>query len=93
MPAANTTKVNRMLVSVLRSLEKVTEEDLGIGRVVAPRPKSRVGKKTIAGHFDPAVAWQFRKLALDRNTTVQKLLEESLADLFAKYHIPWDAHS
>jgi hypothetical protein len=93
MPATNSTKVNRMLVSVLRSLEKAAEGDLGIGRPVASRPKSRVGKKTIAGHFEPAVAWQFRKLALDRNTTVQKLLEESLADLFSKYHIPWDQNS
>jgi hypothetical protein len=86
MPQNNSTKVNRMLVSVLRSLEKATE-DTG---APAPRPKSRVGKKTIAGHFEPEAAWQLRKLAVDRNTTVQKLLEEALGDLFGKYHIPWE---
>lgn len=80
MTVSNSTKVNRMIVSVLKSLEKAEAGP-------APRPKSRTGKKTIAGHFDPAVAWQLRKLALDRHTTVQKLLEEALEDLFGKYHL------
>jgi hypothetical protein len=84
MTAAPPTKVNRMLVSVLRTLEKAAAETSTPG---LRRPKSRRGKKTIAGHFDPAVAWQLRKLALDRGTTVQKLLEEALADLFDKYHL------
>lgn len=84
MSTQNNTKVNRMIVSALRSLEKMTDGE----EAKAPaRPKSRVGKKTVAGHFDPAVAWQLRKLALDRETTVQKLLEEALDDLFAKYHL------
>jgi hypothetical protein len=74
-----------MVVNILRSLEKAADQDVA---VAAPaRPKSRIGKKTIAGHFEPETAWQLRKLALDRNTTVQKLLEESLEDLFAKYHL------
>ena len=84
--AANTKKVNRMIVQVLKSVEKMVEAE---GEKRAPaRPKSRVGKKTVAGHFEPEVAWQLRKLALDRNTTVQKLLEEALSDLFGKYHLP-----
>lgn len=83
MTATGSTRVNRMIVQVLRSLEKVSEE----APEPARRPKSRAGKKTIAGHFDPAVAWQLRKLALDSNTTVQKLLEEALSDLFGKYHL------
>ncbi|WP_413176456.1 ribbon-helix-helix domain-containing protein [Anabaena azotica] len=48
-------------------------------------PPSRVGKKAIAGHFDPAVGKQLRQLALDNDTTVQALLEEALNDLFLKY--------
>lgn len=82
---SNTTKVNRMIVAALKTLEKVSAEQ--DEAQVALRPRSRIGKKTVAGHFDPAVAWQLRKLALDCNTTVQKLLEESLDDLFAKYHL------
>lgn len=48
-------------------------------------PPSRVGKKAIAGHFDPAVGKQLRQLALDNDTTVQALLEEALNDLFLKH--------
>jgi hypothetical protein len=83
MSDSNSTQVNRMVVKILRSLEKAAND----GETTSPRPKSREGKKTIAGHFDPAVAWQLRKLALDQSTTVQKLLEEALSDLFGKYHL------
>ena len=48
-------------------------------------PPSRVGKRAIAGHFDPAVGKQLRQLALDNDTTVQALLEEALNDLFLKH--------
>jgi len=50
--------------------------------------KSRRGKKLVAGHFDPAVSWQLKKLALDRETTVQELIEEAISDLFEKHHLP-----
>ena len=52
------------------------------------RPKSREGKKTVAGHFDPAIAWQLRKLAVDLDVSVQTLLKEALSDLFEKHHLP-----
>lgn len=81
---SNTTKVNRMIVAALKTLEQVSAQQ---GPQASVRPKSRVGKKTIAGHFEPEVAWRLRKLALDQNTTVQKLLEEALDDLFAKHHL------
>jgi hypothetical protein len=48
------------------------------------RPPSRVGKKTIAGHFDPAVSRQLRRLALEEDSSVQELLREALNDLFRK---------
>jgi hypothetical protein len=84
MSDKNSKQINRMVVTILRSLEKAAND----GANAPPqRPKSRAGKKTIAGHFDPPVAWQLRKLALDQGTTVQKLLEEALADLFGKYHL------
>lgn len=77
-------QVRRLLVTALRTIE---EEALSKTQTPA-RPKSRQGKKTIAGHFVPEAAWQLKKLALDRHTTVQKLLEEALQDLFEKYHLP-----
>jgi len=48
------------------------------------RPPSRQGKKTVAGHFDPAVSRQLRELALVEDTSVQALLREALNDLFVK---------
>jgi hypothetical protein len=77
-------QIRRLLVTALRTIEREAQESAA----PAPRPKSRAGKKTIAGHFAPEAAWQLKKLALDRHTTVQRLLEESLQDLFEKYHLP-----
>lgn len=48
-------------------------------------PPSRVGKKIISGHFDPAVTRQLKQIALDQEATVQSLLAEALNDLFAKH--------
>ena len=58
-----------------------------VAAAVGPSP-SRVGKKTIAGHFDPAAARQLKALAVDQDRTVQALLGEALNDLFAKHGKP-----
>jgi hypothetical protein len=49
-----------------------------------PAP-SRIGKKTIAAHFDPAVSKQLKQIGLEQDRTTQDLLQEALSDLFAKY--------
>jgi hypothetical protein len=49
------------------------------------RPPSRVGKRLVAGHFDPVAVRQLKQLALDQDTTGQALLTEALNDLFTKY--------
>jgi hypothetical protein len=78
-----------------QNLAELLEDKTGGGvtiRIEPPRggarPKSRQGKKMIAGHFSPDAAWQLRKLAHDKQATVQTLLEEALGDLFEKYHLP-----
>ena len=82
-------KINEAIATVLRALETDGQDSAAVVAVAAStRPKSRVGKKTVAGHFDPLVAWQLKKLAVDQDTTVQKLLDEALGDLFEKYHLP-----
>ncbi len=48
----------------------------------------RLGKRVIAGHFDPAVSKQLKRLALDRDSTVQELLGEAINDLFRKHGQP-----
>ena len=54
-----------------------------------PRPAAasrgrsrRVRSKHIGGYFEPVVSTQLRHLAVEENTTVQKLLEEALDLLF-----------
>jgi len=54
-------------------------------RATAP---SRVGEKTVAAHFDPAVTKQLKQLGLDRDSSTQALLREALNDLFTKYGKP-----
>ena len=49
------------------------------------RAPSRVGKKTVAAHFDPAVSKQLKHLGLERDTSTQALMREAINDLFAKY--------
>ena len=56
--------------------------------VRATRPPSRQGKKTIAGHFDPAVSRQLRALGVEHDRTVQDLMREALNSLFEKYGKP-----
>ena len=52
------------------------------------RAPSRVGKKTVAAHFDPAVSKQLKHLALERDTSTQGLLREAIDDLFSKHGRP-----
>ena len=54
-------------------------------RSVAP---SRVGKKVVAGYFDPAVAKQLKQMTVDQDTTIQALLVEALNLLFTKHGKP-----
>jgi hypothetical protein len=55
---------------------------------IGSRVPSRIGKKTIAAHFDPAVSKQMKQLGLERDSSTQSLLREAINDLFAKYGKP-----
>lgn len=55
---------------------------------IGSRAPSRLGKKTVAAHFDPAVSKQLKQLGLERDTSTQALLREAINDLFAKYSKP-----
>jgi len=56
-------------------------------RFVARTP-SRVGKKTVAAHFDPAVSRQLKEIGIPRDRSTQDLLREAINDLFTKYGKP-----
>ena len=49
------------------------------------RRPDREGKKLISGHFPKSTWAELRRLSIEHETTSQDLLEEALADLFAKY--------
>ena len=48
------------------------------GRSATPRN----GRKHIGGYFDPAVSKQLRMMAVEEDSSVQRLLEEALDLLF-----------
>ena len=49
---------------------------------------SRAGKVSVTAYFTPEIRRQLRRLAADRDTTIQALLGEALNDLFAKHGLP-----
>ena len=52
-------------------------------------PPSRIGKKTVAGHFDITVSNQLKIIGMDTGDRKQQaLLQEALNDLFKKYGKP-----
>ena len=52
------------------------------------RAPSRVGRRMIAGHFEPEVSQQLRILCAQHDLSVQDMLREALNDLFRKYGQP-----
>jgi hypothetical protein len=48
----------------------------------------RAGTKPITGHFPKQVRDELKKLAIERDTTLQLLMAEAFNDLFAKYGRP-----
>jgi len=46
---------------------------------------ARLTRRQIAGYFEPEVGRALKRLAVDRDTTVQVLLAEALNDLFTKH--------
>ena len=69
-------------------LSEASSQDVAGEMVRMGQPPSRLGKKTIAGHFDPAVSRQLRALGLEYDRSVQDLLREALNGLFEKYSKP-----
>lgn len=49
------------------------------------QPPSRQGKKMIGGHFDPVVAKQLKRIAVEHDKTIQELVAEGINHVFEKY--------
>ncbi|WP_296743835.1 ribbon-helix-helix domain-containing protein [Mesorhizobium sp.] len=57
--------------------------------IEAPRrQRNRIGKKTIGGKFDPAVARAFAILAVKEDATIEAMLTEAVLDILQKYKQP-----
>ncbi len=77
-------------------LDQASRDDAGpahaheapVRRAGASPPPSRAGKASVTAYFAPAVRRQLRRLAADRDTTLQALLGEAVNDLFAKHGLP-----
>ena len=52
---------------------------------IGARTASRIGKKTVAAHFDPAVSKQLKMIGIESDQSTQSLMREALNDLFLKY--------
>lgn len=50
-----------------------------------PVTPSRIGKKQVSAYFGPDTVKQLHLLGIERDATVQALIEEALNDLFRKY--------
>jgi len=79
------------LTDALNTAGKSTQQEPLPEKSPEPTPSkavgSRVGKRLIAGHFDPAVHRQLKQLSVDANTSIQNLLAEALDDLFQKHGV------
>ena len=60
--------------------------------VTRPDPRSRIGKKMVAGWYDRAAVLQLQRLAVDQETTMQDLLGRALDLLFVEEGLPPIAH-
>lgn len=53
----------------------------------AGKSKGRIGKVAIQAWVDKDVRTKLKKLALERETTAEALMDEAIHDLFSKYGI------
>lgn len=59
------------------------------GETVNPHDRpSRKGTKHVGGHFSPEVSKQLRRIALDEDSSVQKLLAEAIDMVFHSRKLP-----
>ena len=49
---------------------------------MATQPPSRRGKKALIGYFDPGVSLQLKQIALEEDSSIQRLLGEAVDLLF-----------
>ncbi|BCH20071.1 ribbon-helix-helix domain-containing protein [Aminobacter sp. SS-2016] len=56
--------------------------------MAANKPPSRSGRRQISGHFDTEVVKALKRLALERDSTVQALLGEAINDFLSKNGLP-----
>lgn len=59
------------------------------GEAASPHARpSRTGTKHVGGHFAPEVSKQLRRIALDEDSSVQKLLAEAIDMVFHSRKLP-----
>jgi len=73
-------------LGVRSHVEDALQEEplIGIADKSSSLRPSRVGKRIVAGYFDPVVSRQLKILAAERDSNIQELLREALNDFFEK---------
>ena len=81
-----------MLNKFANALRKDTapqEAEPEAGNTASPHDRpSRKGTKHVGGHFSPEVSKQLRKIALDEDSSVQRLLAEGIDMIFHSRKLP-----
>lgn len=82
LPKAAPTKAQSEELGVASQKRPASSDE---GREGSNKQASRVGTKSVAGYFTPAVSKQLKYIALEQDSNIQELLREALNDLFRKY--------
>lgn len=70
-----------------KKIDIIAKSEEGTLPILTGKPPSRIGKRIVSGHFDPAVIRQLKLLAIDHDTSIQNMLTEALNDLFEKHNM------
>lgn len=75
------------------NVRKPASLDAGVDEPMLPieaprRQRNRIGKKSIAGKFDPPIARAFAILAVKEDSTIEAMLTEAVLDILQKYNQP-----
>ena len=83
--------MSNKFASALKSKKEGTAPETAEQGAEAANPHSRpsrTGTKHVGGHFSPEVSKQLRRIALDEDSSVQKLLAEAIDMIFHSRKLP-----
>ena len=81
--------MSNKFATALKKKDNPAPEATADNKPVSPHERPvRKGAKHIGGYFSPEVSKQLRQIALDEDSSVQKLLEEAIDMIFHSRKMP-----